>query len=205
VSGRFGWEIETGPRDRPISLWPLPSSQLKPIPSRGGTRYFDGFKFGTGSNEKKLQPEQVVYAWNPSQHDWREPESALQAARLDISIAVMQNRYDYAFLKNDARPAAVVVTKEFESDDDFDAFKNQMLSEHQGTDNTGKLAFLEATGDDDVSQMVWIQQLGLSQTDAAFIARELAKIRAICVALGVPMSKLGTRRSGRSTTPGRRR
>lgn len=192
VSGRYAWEVETDQRDRPVGLWPLPTSQLKPIPSKGGARYFDGFKFGSGTNVKTLQPEQVVYAWNPSQHDWRQPESALQAARLDISIAVMQNRYDFAFLKNDARPAAVVVTREFEDDDAFQQFKDQMLGEHRGPDNTGKLAFIEDTSDSDsVLGSIEIHQLGLSQTDAAFIQREQQKISAICMALGVPMSKLG--------------
>jgi HK97 family phage portal protein len=195
VTGRNAWEIEANdPRrpSRPTALWPLPSSSLKAFPTASGAKYFERFEFGPAGRKKNLTADQVVYAWNPSAEDWREPESALQAARLDISIAVMQNRYDYAFLKNDARPAAVVVTKEFEDDDAYDRFKGEMLSEHRGPDNAGKLAFLEDTsGSDSVLGMIDIKQLGLSQTDAQFIAREESKIRAICVALGVPMSKLG--------------
>lgn len=195
VSGRYGLEMERdrAGQGRPFALWPLPSSSLRAIPSDGGRDYFKGYEFGPANKKKTLRTDQVMYAWNPDPTDWREPLSALQAARLDVSVAIMQNRYDYAFLKNDARPAAIIVTEEFAEDDEYDRFKNQMLSEHRGPDNAGKLAFLEADASNPggVAAAFHMEQLGLSHVDAQFVQREEAKIRAICIALKVPLSKLG--------------
>lgn len=193
VTGRFGWENELDDRDRPVALWPLPSSSLHPIPSSGGARYFDRYEFGPPTNRKKLRAEQVTYGWRPSAQDWREPESALQAARMDISVAVMQDRYDYAFLRNGARPDFMIVHEAFEDDDQTDAFRAQFLAEHRGPDNAGKPAFVESLGGGDkgVTGAIDVKQLGLSQKDAQALQRYEHKVRQICLALGTPLSKLG--------------
>lgn len=198
VTGRFAWELEQNPRGEIAALWPLVSDRLKAIPSDRGTEWFRAFEYGRADRPARLRPEQVFYAWNPSQNDFRQPESALQAARLDISVAVMQDRYDYAFLRNDARPAAVVVTEQFAEREEFDAFKDEFRGEYGGPDNAGKTAFLEAVGggDEGVAGAIAVHTLGLSQKDAAFIERYESKVRGICVALGVPMSRLDA--SGRT-------
>lgn len=194
VTGRWCWETELADGTaRPVALWPLPASQLRAIPSAKGNRYFDRFEFGPTHDPKRLTPDQVVYGWRPSQHDWREPESILQAARLDVSVAVMQDRYDYAFLRNGSRPDFLIVTPEFEEDDEASAFRSQWNAEHRGPDNAGKPAFVEATPDENgkLSDAVVVKQLGLSQKDSESIERYRQKIAAICVAFGTPMSKLG--------------
>jgi phage portal protein BeeE len=133
-----------------------------------------------------------MYDWIPSQTDIREPESPLQGARYDISILVSQDRYDYAFLRNDARPATVIVHEQFAERDEREAFRQQFLMEHRGPDNAGKPIFVEASpGDEEINRTFHIEQLGLSQKDAMFIPRMEAKIRAVCVALGTPLSILG--------------
>lgn len=195
VTGRFGWEVEDdgGDRKLPVALWPLPASGLHPIPTSGGAHYFERFEFGPKADRKKLTAQQVVYGWRPSANDWREPESVLQAARMDVSVAVMQDRYDYAFLRNGARPDFLVVHEAFEDDDQTDAFRGQFLSEHRGPDNAGKPAFVEAlnAGDKGVTGAIDVKQLGLSQKDADSIRRYEQKLRAICLAFGTPLSKLG--------------
>lgn len=190
VTGRFGWEIELAGAEV-AALWPLVSANLDAIPSEGGSEWFTGFRYGRPDRKRRLPADRVFYSWNPSQADFRQPESALQAARLDVSVAVMQDRYDHAFLKNDARPAAIVVTEEFARREEFDAFRSQWRGEYAGPDNAGKTAFLEASGGDNgVKNSVLIQTLGLSQKDAEFMARYESKLRGICVAMGVPMSRL---------------
>lgn len=198
VTGRFAWEIEPGQRNAIVALWPLVSSKLRAIPSEGGTQFFKRFEYGPAHNPKSLPAERVFYAWNPSLNDWRQPESELQAARLDISVAVMQDRYDFAFLRNDARPAAVIVHEEMEDEKSAQAFKEKFLAEHQGPANAGKPIFIEALDRDGegVKGSIDIHQLGISQKDAEFIKRYEAKIRNIAISLGVPFSILDA--SGRT-------
>ena len=191
ICGRWAWEVDGSYPDI-AALWPLTVQKIKPIPTKGGNTWFSGYEYnGQGVlGRQVLRPNQVVYHWRPSQYDWREPESALQAARLDISVAVMQDRYDVAFLRNDARPAAVVVHEAFEDEQQKLAWRAQFLESHQGPDNAGRVAFAQAE-DQAPKDAVFIQSLGLSQRDAEFIRRYEAKIRAICVSLGVPLSRLG--------------
>jgi hypothetical protein len=110
VTGRWCWELEVGSGGKePVALWPIPSRIVTPIPATSGTRYFAGFEVQTAQERKqRFTSDQLFYAWRPSAHDWREPESVLAAAKLDVTVAVMSDTYDYAFLKNDARPATIV-------------------------------------------------------------------------------------------------
>jgi HK97 family phage portal protein len=196
VTGRHGWEVETDGAGVPIALWPLTSASLRAVPSTSGADWFARFDYGPEHAPKRMQPDQIVYGWDPSMHDFRQPESPLQAARLDVSIAVMGDRYSYAFLKNDARPAAVVVTEAFDSDDSYSAFKSQFRAEYGGPDNAGKTAFIEATGEGGAQGAIDIKVLGLSQKDAQFMQTHVASLQRIAIALGVPWSKLDA--SGRT-------
>jgi HK97 family phage portal protein len=199
VTGRFGWEIETDGRNRISALWPLVSSQLRAIPTERGIDWFSGFEYGPVSKKKKLQSEQVFYFWRPSLTDWRQPESALQSARLDISVAVMQDRYDYAFIKNDARPASIIVHEAFAEIEERDRWRQQFMGDYKGPDEAGKPYFVETELDGDqkgVTGAIDVKTLGLSQHDAEFIRRHEAKLRNIAIGLGVPFSKLDA--SGRT-------
>lgn len=192
VTGRFGWENELALRsDDIVALWPLPATSLKAVPTDGGGRYFDRFEFGPPTRRRRLTAEQVTYGWRPSQTDWREPESALQAARLDVSVAVMQDRYDYAFLRNGARPDFLLVHEVIDDDDERQAFRDQFSAEHRGPDNAGKPAFAERTSGEGEGAVVDVKQLGLSQRDAQALERHKHKINLICMAIGTPLSKLG--------------
>lgn len=195
ITGKFAWEIEYGPDSGlPMFLWPLPSSRITPIASKGGGRYFDGYEYDTGQkgSKKILRPDNVVYDYKPSATDWRESESVLQAAKLDVSVAVMQDRYDHAFLKNDARPASIVVHEMFDNVEERDAWRAMFTATHGGPDNAGKIAFAEAspTGASPKDSML-IQTLGMTSKDAQMVARYDSKLRSIEVAFGVPRSRLG--------------
>jgi HK97 family phage portal protein len=192
VTGKMAWEIERDARERPIAFWPLPGGMLDAVPSTGGTSYFQAFKFGPMGKQRILRPDQVYYAWRPGQTDWRQPESVLQSARLPVSVAVMMDRYNYAFLKNDARPAAVVVHQAFAELEERDAWRGNFLAEHEGPDQAGKPVFVEVDSEDgNVSTMLDVKTLGLSQRDARFVELYAGTIRAITVAFGVPLSRLG--------------
>lgn len=195
VAGRFAWEIAPPATNRqdgvPFELWPLSSSKLHPIPSVGGGDWFAGFEYEAYARRVQLRRDQVMYYWRPKADDFRDPESLLEASRLNVSIAVMQDKYDYAFLQNDARPASVVVHEAFEEKDERDGFRRQFLDSHRGPENAGKVAFVETTVDGaSPADSLLIQSLGLSQRDAEFIERYENQIRAICVAFATPLSRL---------------
>jgi len=186
VTGQFGWEVTgAGPS---AQLWPLPSSSLRP--QAGTTSYFEGLGVVNGSDTRTLRKGSYVYVWRPSLGDIRKPESALSAARLDVDVSLMQDRYDHAFLRNDSRPASIIVHEAFAEVDERDAFRSQFVSTFGGVANAGKPVFVEAEGGEGVAGAVDIKPVGISQKDSESIARSRAKALAICAALGVPFSRL---------------
>lgn len=196
VTGRWAWELEMDSSGRLVAPWVLIASNLDPVASERGRSYFTRFEYRNATWPAKiarLPAERVFYAWRPAQHDPRQAESLLQAQRLNVSVAVMQERYNYAFLVNDSRPSALVVTQEFADEEDFLAFKEQFTSTHGGPDNAGKPVFLEVEGDENggVAGLVDIRPLGLSQKDSKALELLREEIRAICMGFGVPLSILG--------------
>lgn len=190
ITGAFAWEI-----DSDLNFWPLLIRLLKPIPTEGkpGERsFFKAFEYGEGRTKRVIPADRVFYDFVPSQEDWRLPESALQAARLDVSVMVMQDRYDNAFIRNDNRPAAIVVHEAFTDEDKERAFRRGFTAKHQGPDNAGKTHFVATSANGaGVKDALAIQTIGLSQRDSEALKRYDAKIRACCIALGVPLSRLG--------------
>jgi hypothetical protein len=200
LTGRMAWEIETATdkAKTPISFWPLTVSNLEAVPTESGAQYFKEFIYGNSAEKRKLSREQIFYFWLPSQTDYRQPESPLQAARLDISISSMQDRYDHAFLANGGIPANLIVTYEFVDEEAKRAFEDELNAKYGGPDNAGKNMVIEQRGDDTngIDKSIKIEQLGLSQVDAEFVARYEQKFRAIAIACGVPWSKFDA--SGRT-------
>jgi HK97 family phage portal protein len=203
VTGRHGWEIEAAAQTKEITaLWPLVSAHIYPYPSAGGTEWFRAFDYGTGDQAKPLSPDQIMYGWDPSPSDFRQPMSCFQAARLDLTIVNLMDRYNIGFLRNDARPAALVVTEAFASDNDFQAFKGNWRGEYGGPDNAGKTAFAEVPEPEDggerikPSEAVYVKELGLSQSDASFVEQHRESLSRVAMVIGVPWSRLDS--SGRT-------
>jgi hypothetical protein len=195
VMGRMAWEVSSpsnGRRDNvPFELWPVPVSRVRAVPTTEGGQWFSHYEISSQNGPIRKSLGQMVYHWRPTQNDFREPESLLAAAGINIAIATMQDRYDHAFLVNDARPSFVVVHEAFDRKKERNSFRRQFLDRHQGVDNAGKVAFVEASRDGAMpSDSLLVHQLGLSQKDAEFIERYENQIRAICVAMGVPLSRL---------------
>lgn len=198
VTGRHAWEIELadGKDSTPVAFWPLVSALLKAYPSEQGVEWFRAFEYGlTPDKAKSLRPDQVFYGWDPSMSDFRQPESALQAAKLPVELARMMDAYNVAFLRNDARPAALVVTEAFGSDEEYQAFKRDLNDNYGGPNNAGKAMVVEADGGA-AAGVVDVKVLGLSQKDALFIEQHRAALEQIAIAIGVPWSLLDA--SGRT-------
>lgn len=195
VCARFGWEVEYGPKE-PVGLWPLPAPYLKPIPATSGPRYFTGFEFGRSGDTRRLANDRIVYGWIPRGTDPRQVASPLEAAALAISVDVMQAKYDYSFLKNDARPPVIIVSEEFADEDSFEAFKSQWTSQYGGPDNAGRAAFVEATGEGGPQNAVQVIPVGVTPKDAQAMQRAQDVQLRIAATLGVPWSLIDA--SGRT-------
>jgi HK97 family phage portal protein len=202
VTGRWGWEVETTGSTRTggqvAALWPLVSGSLRAVPTNSGTEWFGKFEYGPANDPRVLSADQVVYGWNPLLSDFRQPESPFQAARLDVSIAVMGDRYSYAFLKNGSVPAYVVTTTEFPTESQREAFRAQWADRYGGPDGAGAVHFHEVTEDGagSVGDAIHIETVALSQKDSRFIEQHQASLNRVAIALGVPWSKLDA--SGRT-------
>lgn len=197
ATGRNAWEIEwtqAPGRGEVAALWPLPACHLEPIPTaKKSPRYFDGFRYTADPAEYvTLRPEQVHYGWTMSGTDVRQAVAPLQASRYAITLAVMGDRQNLAFLRNGAVPAAVVTTTEFPSDDERRAFRQGWQSEYRGPDNAGKTRFHEVDdqGDGPVSEAIDVKVLGLSNRDSQFVQAHLQSLKEIAWGLGVPWSKI---------------
>jgi hypothetical protein len=121
-----------------------------------------------------------VYGWHPMMSDFRQPESPFQAARLDVSVAVMGDRYSYAFLKNGSVPAYVVTTTEFPTESQREAFRAQWADRYGGPDGAGAVHFHEVTEDGagSVGDAIHIETVALSQKDSKFVEQHQASVSA---------------------------
>lgn len=190
LTGQMASELDVNGEEI-AALWPLTSSALKAIPTKGGAAWWAGFEYGRADQPKRLPPDRVFYGWDPSPDDFRQPWSILASAAIDVDVAVMVGRYNAAFLRNDARPAQVVVTESFATQEDYDQFVAQFEGRHMGPENAGRSMFVETDPDGALpNQAVHIQTLGLSQKDARILEQERAALEHVAMALGVPWSRL---------------
>lgn len=193
VTGKFGWEIEraTG-GGRPVALWPLTAAYLRPVPSDGGSAWFASFEYGRPDKPRTLAPDRVVYDWQPAPDDFRQPWSQLQSAAVDVSVSVMLGAHQYAFLKNGAVPATLVVVDQFPTKEAKLRWEAEWNAKYQGPANAGKTMVVEADANPDVplSEAIHIEQIGMSAKDARLVEAEAASLEHVAIALGVPWSRL---------------
>jgi len=210
-AGRSAWELEWQDPSRPratsaevagkpgaqiVGLWPIPAALIKPKPSPRGKSYFDGYVVdGANNMPAHLSNDQVFYGWWKGPNDIRQPVAPLQATRYAVTLAVMSDRYNHAFLKNGAVPATVVTTEAFASDDERRAFRRDWEAKYQGPDKAGRTMFYEAEpryGDETggVGDTLDIKTLGLAQRDAQFAQSHLQALKEVAWGLGVPWSKI---------------
>lgn len=199
VTGRVAWEIDRGPRGaRPVALWPIVASEIEPVPADGGPRWWDSFLAGPAGQQVRLSPDQVFYAWDPSGRDFRQPASEMQAARYDLSLVQLADRYGVSFLRNNAVPAAIITTAEFPDDAAREAFVSTWRGEFGGVDNAGRVSVTEvsADGTGPVSDLVDVKVLGVSPQQAALRDHKQDALHQVAIALATPWSMLDA--SGRT-------
>lgn len=189
--GRWAWELELQD-DTPVGVWPLVTRHLVPHRAKGGSAWFTHYTYAASGRDLRLELGQVVYGWQPHPDDYRSHYSSLDAAGLSVDVMVDQDRFDLAFIRNDSKPATIVVHEEFATVDDRDAFRNRYEGRHRGPDNAGRTAFIETPpGGLTPDEALKVVTVGASARESQALQRYAAKIRDALVSLGVPMSRLG--------------
>lgn len=199
LTGRFAWEIESNVSSVQSvrNLWPLMGHLLIPIPdTSANSRYFAGYQYRLPYAWVPYTADQVFYSWRPSQIDWREPESPLQAAALPTSVLTMMERYLLGLAKNSMVARKLVVTPPFAENEVRAAFQDQFVSDNSGVENAGKTMFAEAEDELDdrpgtASHSIQVFDLATSPTDSKVIELMQEVNEQIRLAFGVPKSKLG--------------
>lgn len=196
--GRFAWAIEreAGPNSRITGLWPLQVQHLTPHYAGTGAYPFDYFEYGTRGQEgyHKYQPDEIVYIWRSALGDYRQAESPVQAASVNVDVLSLLDQFDRSFLKNGGVPAHLIVTPSFATDEEREGFQSQFEAEFGGAANAGRTMFAEYEVDSGESgdiETVDVKIIGTSQRDAQLVNLRQADIQAVCVAFGVPLSILG--------------
>ena len=202
LTGQMASELDLN-GDQIAALWPLTVGP-EGGPVEGRRRLVGAVRVRPPRRPEAARPDRVFYGWDPAPDDFRQPYSILQSAAIDVEVAVMVGRYNAAFLRNDARPAQVVVTEAFATQEDYDQFVAQFEAATWCRQRRACGVHRGGPGRALPSQAVTIQTLGLSQKDARILEQEQAALEHVAMALGVPWSRLSA--ADRTTpTPGRSR
>jgi len=197
VQGRFAL-IKQYQGGQLAGLFPLQIQGLFPVPADSGSAPFARYEYLRGSAYyREFTPDELVYCWNPSQADWRQPESVLGPAARTVNMMKLLEDFDTSFLVNGGVPAYLVTTEAFAEDDDRSRFRRQ-FDRFAGAANAGQVMFAERQYDAGGGKPgaappdpVRIDTIGISQHDAELGSLRDNKIRDLCVAFGVPLSLLG--------------
>jgi HK97 family phage portal protein len=195
VQGRFALLKQYTDGDL-VGLFPLQVQGLFPIPAETGAAPFSHFEYLRGTPYyREFLPAELVYCWNPSQLDWRQPESVLGPAARTVNLMKLLEDFDTSFLVNGGVPAYLVTTDAFAQKDDRARFRQQ-FDRFTGAANAGQVMFAERVydpgeGTGTPNDPVSINTVGINQRDAELSALRDNKIRDLCVAFGVPLSLLG--------------
>jgi HK97 family phage portal protein len=196
IQGRFAL-LKQYEGERLVGLFPLQVQGLFPVPAETGNAPFSHFEYLRGTPYyREFLPGELVYCWNPSQIDWRQPESVLGPAARTVNLMKLLEDFDSSFLVNGGVPAYLVTTESFASKDDRSRFRRQ-FDRFSGAANAGQVMFAERqyeAGDASSAappDPVRIDTIGINQRDAELSALRDNKIRDMCVAFGVPLSLLG--------------
>lgn len=197
VQGRFAL-LKQYTGQQLVGLFPLQVQGLFPVPATSGGSPFERFEYLRGTPYfREFGPEELVYCWNPSQSDWRAPESVLGPAARTVNLMKLIEDFDTSFLVNGGVPAYLVTTEAFAGKDDRARFRRQ-FDRFAGAANAGQVMFAERqfdgggkAGTVPPTDPVRIDTIGINQRDAELTALRDNKIRDLCVAFGVPLSLLG--------------
>lgn len=161
---------------RPISLWPIPSAQVKPKLYPDSLRkYFEV----TRPDGKRIILEDDECMHLRGKGDVLEGWSILRNARESIGLGLGAERHGASSIGGGNKPAGILHFKRRKpSDEDVAKFRANYTADHGGPDNAGKVGYLWG---EDVN---WIQT-AVSNVDMEFLALRQFQVTEIARWFGV--------------------
>lgn len=131
----------------------------------------------------KIPFEQVIHFKDFNPVNPYRGHGVVKAAAIAIDTDEYAARYNRQFFYNDASPGGVIATENILQDDDYTRIRNEWEDVHKGSENSWKVAILEAG-------LTW-QEVGLKQRDMQFIEGRKASRDEILAMFQVPKPILG--------------
>lgn len=173
----------------PCELYLLPASNVEVLLEQNQPT---AYKYRAYSNDKvysidKLtRMSKILHIKNYNPHSSHYGLSNLEASKVQINLHMQATKWNYALLKNGARPTGALILKDnngYLNDEQFDRLKSQLYENFTGSENSGKPLLLEGG-------LGW-QEMSINPKDMDFIESKNSAAREIALAFGVPPQLLG--------------
>jgi len=175
---------------RPKELWPMRPDRMKVVPSPDGLTV-QGYEYTVQTEagmERKvgLRPDEVqhVKLFNPS-NDWY-GQSPLQAAMRALLTDNEAVKWNYALLRNQARPTGMFLYQGTMGDEQFEEMKSQIDASYSGAANAGRPWLFESG----VGTLKW-ESVGLSPAEMDWLSSRKLTKKEIAQVYGVPPELIG--------------
>lgn len=174
-------EIERDGVGRPIALWPLHPYRVDPDRDDAGRKVFQVDNRSAG---RVTIPDEDMFVLAGPSLDGQSGMSVISYGRHTLGLAIAQDRFASNFIANQAAPSGLLkIGKAGASTDGMARIRSEANKLYAGPRKAGRIMF----GDSDWS---W-EAIGMTPTDAEFLAQRRFSVEQVCRFFGVPPQKIG--------------
>lgn len=164
----------------PMELQPVRPDRIRPIPSHDD--FLSGYIYQIGSERIPLAIEDVIFVRRPSPINPYRGIGQIGALLFELGAERQASQWTANFFRNSAMPGGIIQMDEEMSDDDFDKFVMRWRQQHQGVQNSHRVAVIE--------RGKWVDR-SFSMRDLTFPDLRRTHRDIILGAYGMPASILG--------------
>lgn len=162
----------------PVELIPLAPDSTYPVRENGALMYV----VKTGTEWRRLLPENVLHIKGLG-YDGLCGYSVIAKARDSFGLGIGARRYQEVYLKNNARPSAIIQVPKLMKPESQRELLRQWNELHQGLDNAHRTAIL--------TEGATLNPFSINARDSQLIETRAFEIREIANWFGLPPHKLG--------------
>lgn len=180
LTGEMWWVLVRNAQRVPVEMWAVRPDRMRPV--KDHDEYIKGYIYQLGAEKIPLDLEDVIFTRHPNPLDPYRGMGPIQALMLDLGSEVEAASFNRAFFRNDATPGGIITTERTMSDSDFKKLVDRWKIFHQGTNNAGRMGFLERAT---------FQERKFTQRDMQFVQLRQQTRDLVLAAYGVPLPILG--------------
>lgn len=180
LTGESWWVLVRNNSGIPVEMWAVRPDRMTPIKSHD--EYILGYWYTLGGERIPLDLQDVIFIRRPNPLDPYRGQGPIQALVLDLGSEVEAANYNRAFFRNDATPGGIIEADRSMSDPDFKRLVERWKEFHQGTNNAGRIGFLERAK---------FTERKYTQRDMQFVQLRDQVRDMVLAAYGVPLPMLG--------------